>query len=169
MPDWEAIVSKEGPAIWRTIWRFVRNRADADECFQETFLSALTLSRKSHNPIVNWRGMLKRIATARAVDRLRQRVRQTDREEPVDFETLDQRSPQPIDSARSSELADRLRQALAKIPPKQAEVFSLACIDQWSYQEIADHLEVTVDSVGVLVHRARSRLRELLSAMNEVS
>src|SRR5215212_4995747 len=169
MPDWNAIVSKEGPAIWRTIWRFVRNRADAEECFQETFVSALTLSRTSHNPVLHWRGMLKRIATARAIDRLRQRTRFSNREDPADVEAQSDPSPQPIDNARSAELSERLRQALAKIQPRQAEVFSLSCIDQWTYQEIADHLEITVDSVGVLVHRARSRLRELLSAMNEVS
>src|SRR3954465_4310556 len=88
MPDWEAIVRKEGPAIWRTIWRFVRNRADAEECFQETFVSALVHSRTCHNPVLNWRGMLKRMATARAIDRLRQRTRYRNREEPADFEAL---------------------------------------------------------------------------------
>src|SRR5215207_5995838 len=100
MPDWEAIVGREGPAIWRTIWRFVRNRADADECFQETFISALELSRRSHNPVTHWRAMLKRMATARAIDRLRQRTRERSHEEPLDFDSLNDPMPQPQDNAR---------------------------------------------------------------------
>jgi RNA polymerase sigma-70 factor, ECF subfamily len=169
MPDWEAIVATEGPAIWRTIWRFVRNRADADECFQETFLSALKLSQASSNPVTHWRALLTRIATARAVDRLRQRTRHSVHEETSEIEVIDHDAPQPLDNARGAELSDRLRHALAKLPAKQAEVFSLACIDQWSYEQVAEHLEISVDSVGVLVHRARARLRELLASMNEVS
>ena len=167
MPDWNAIVGSEGPAVWRTIWRLVRNRADADECFQETFLSALKLGQD--HTVQNWRALLTRIATARAVDRLRQRSRQSNREEPADFESIEDREIKPHDRAISRELADRLRQALARIPPRQAEVFSLACIDQWSYEQIAGHLGISVDSVGVLVHRARARLREMLVSMNEVS
>jgi DNA-directed RNA polymerase specialized sigma24 family protein len=39
MPDWDEILSPDGPAVWRTAYRIVGNRADADECFQEAFLA----------------------------------------------------------------------------------------------------------------------------------
>ena len=41
MPDWDEILTRDGPAVWRTAYRIVGNRADADECVQEAFLSAL--------------------------------------------------------------------------------------------------------------------------------
>jgi RNA polymerase sigma-70 factor (ECF subfamily) len=103
------------------------------------------------------------------VDRLRQRGRLARYEEPADFAALGASGSHPSQRAQSNELADRLRQALKELPPSQAEAFSLACLEDWSYQQIAQHMSITVDSVGVLIHRARQRLRQLLASMNEVS
>jgi RNA polymerase sigma factor (sigma-70 family) len=68
----------------------------------------------------------------------------------------------PIDIAMAAELSQRLRVALAHIPAKQAEVFCLFCLDGWTYQEIAEHLSMSIDAVGVNVHRARAKLRVLI-------
>jgi RNA polymerase sigma-70 factor (ECF subfamily) len=167
MPDWESIVHADGAAVWLTGWRLLHNKADADECFQETFLAALRYSRT--HAVTHWRALLTRLATARAVDRLRQRGRLARYEEPADFAALGASGSHPSQRAQSNELADRLRQALKELPPSQAEAFSLACLEDWSYQQIAQHMSITVDSVGVLIHRARQRLRQLLASMNEVS
>jgi hypothetical protein len=37
-------------------------------------------------------------------------------------------------------------------------------VEGWSYQEIAEHLEVSVGAVGMLILRARGKLKELLNA-----
>ena len=44
MPDWNEILARDGPAVWRTAYRLVGNRADADECFQDVFLAALQVA-----------------------------------------------------------------------------------------------------------------------------
>src|SRR5256885_15383646 len=75
MMDWTVIVHEHGPAVWRTLWRLLGNRADADECFQETFLTALQYSRGQGRGVLSWSGLLQTIATSRAMDRLRQRYR----------------------------------------------------------------------------------------------
>jgi len=59
MPDWQSIVSQDGPAAWRTAYRLLGNRADADECFQETCLAALAVSRRE--VVHNWRGLFLRL------------------------------------------------------------------------------------------------------------
>lgn len=35
MPDWRAILHRDGPAAWRAAYRLVGDRQDADECLQE--------------------------------------------------------------------------------------------------------------------------------------
>jgi RNA polymerase sigma-70 factor, ECF subfamily len=55
MPDWQEILSRDGGAVWQTAYRYVGNRADADECFQEAFLAAFELSRRQE--IQNWRAL----------------------------------------------------------------------------------------------------------------
>jgi RNA polymerase sigma-70 factor, ECF subfamily len=160
MIDWEGILSRDGPAVWRTAWRVLGNRADADECFQETFVAALEYSRT--HAVEHWRALLQRIATTRAIDRLRRRIGQQDREAALHD---DHPSPSrlPSEQLEDAELSATLRRALARLPAKQAEVFCLFHIEGWSYREIAECLSISTDVVGMWLHRARGRLRELLS------
>jgi RNA polymerase sigma-70 factor (ECF subfamily) len=161
MPDWHEIMGRDGPAVWQTAYRLLGNRADADECFQEAFLAALEVSRRG--PVRDWRALLKHLAANRAVDRLRERSRRAARQEAADWGSVPGPAPPPSRAAEDAELAARLRDALARVPPKQAEAFCLHCLEGWSYQEVAARLAVSVDAVGVLLHRARARLRGLMA------
>lgn len=161
MEDWDRIMAREGPAVWRTIHRLLANRADADECFQETFLGAWQMA--SREPLRDVRAVLLRLATARSVDRLRARYRQRRREDQTEWDDHPAAGASPGQCAEAAELSDRLRDALAELAPKQAEAFCLFSLEGWSYQEIAAHLDSSIDAVGVLLHRARAKLRGLLS------
>lgn len=162
MVDWEAIISREGPAVWRTAYRLLGNHADADDCFQETFVSAIWWVR--WGSVTNPRALLQRVATARALDRLRARYRakrrEADNAEERDIHGVD---PQPIQLAEAAELSERLRIALSMLPAKQAQAFCLFHLEGLSYTQIATQVEASVNGVGVLLHRARQRLRELLA------
>jgi RNA polymerase sigma-70 factor (ECF subfamily) len=166
-PDWQEILERDGRSVWQTAYRLLGNRADADECFQEAFLEALEVARRE--PVRHWGGLLRRLAAVRAVDRLRRRYRQGVHLAVADWETLPGPSPSPAQAVADSELAERLRAALACLPPVLAKVFSLHALEDWSYQETARHLAISVDSVGVLLHRARKRLRRLMGASPESS
>ena len=41
MTDWEHVVRTHGPLVWQTAWRLLGQEADAADCFQETFVSAM--------------------------------------------------------------------------------------------------------------------------------
>jgi RNA polymerase sigma factor (sigma-70 family) len=162
MVDWDGIVGREGPAVWRTVYRLLGNRADAEDCFQETFMAALQVWRRE--PVDYPHALLQRLATARALDRLRRRYRRFSHEaREVEWEEFSTGDRRPDELAGSAELSERLREALADLPSKQAQAFCLFYLDGWDYQQIANHLEATVNAVGVLLHRARHRLRELLA------
>ena len=160
MVDWDGIVARDGPGVWRTVYRLVGNRVDAEDVFQETFLAALSVWRRED--VQYPQALLQRLATARAMDRLRRRYRRNKREGAVEWDALTCPGPKPIELAEAGELSDRLREALAALPAKQAEAFCLFHLDGWDYHEIARHLTSTTSNVGVLLHRARHRLRELL-------
>lgn len=159
MPDWHEIVERDGRAAWRTAYRLLGNRADADECFQEACLAAVTYARREE--VRDWRALLQRLAAVRAVDCLRRRQRRLVRALP-DADALPGATPGPEQAAEDAELADRLRAALALLPARHAEVFCLCALEDWSYQDAARHLAVSVDAVGVMLYRARARLRQLL-------
>ena len=163
MTDWQRIVRKHGGVVWHTAYRLLGNHEEAADCFQETFMAALKLSpcRK----VRNWRAMLVRVCTCRALDQLRSRLRQADRQKTLaDWTTVTSPNPGPVEQAEAAELSVRLRIGLASLPEQQAAVFCLRCFDDLSYREIARQLGIKTSAVGVLLHRSRARLRELLPA-----
>ena len=168
MTDWSRIVEQHGPAVWKTVYRLLDNEADAADCFQNAFVEALKLSRRE--AVGNWPGLMKRLATASALQRLRQRYRESSRvDSVVDGSTPDPKRPEPALAAQTGELAEHLCRALARLDARQAQVFCLACLEGLSYREIAAELGVRVNHVGVLLNRARSKLREQLRAFDPAS
>ncbi len=161
MTDWPTILRDHGPLVWRTAFRLLNRHADAEDCFQRTFLAAVELAGRE--AVRNWPAALGRLATARALEALRTRYREG-RPEPLP-EVAD-RTRDPLQSAAGGELAEQLRAALAAIDPAQAEVFCLVCLDGLSNQDAADELGVTANHAGVLLHRARQALRDKLTAFD---
>ena len=154
-PDWSELIEKYGPLVWRTVSRLVSHEADAADCFQETFVAAW--SSAGREAIEHWPGFLKSVATTTALKRLRERYRQPKGELPDVVAT-----GQGIVSdehAEATELAEHLRQALAELDPRQAEAFCLICLEGASYAEAAGQLGITETNVGVILSRARQRLR----------
>jgi RNA polymerase sigma-70 factor, ECF subfamily len=167
MIDWDELVRREGSAVWRTIYRLVRNQADADECFQETFVAALELSNRQ--PVRNWPALLQCLATSRAVDRVRKRLRRTRKEEVNNLAKAECTQPGPTHQAEAAERATRLRWALSQIPARQAEIFCLHELGGWKYEALAERFAMTASAVGVLLHRTRKKLQDLLNLQGALS
>jgi RNA polymerase sigma factor (sigma-70 family) len=70
-----------------------------------------------------------------------------------------------------NELMDRVRDGMAELPDKQAEVFWLSCIEGLPHQQIGLLLDIPQGEVRVLLHRARKHLRTILNfgAQGEVN
>lgn len=158
--DWQIIIEKHGPAVWQTAYRLLGNNADAADCFQETFVCALEVSRRE--PVRSFPALLARLATARAIDRLRRRSRESQvRTDAVDVVGIAGNNPGPAEHLHEQQLSVRLREALATLPPQEAQVFCLRFLSDMSYRQIAKELGIKTNTAGVLLHRARAKLSEL--------
>jgi len=169
MTNWDAIVADDGPAVWRLLWRLLADRADVEECFQETFVAALKVL--GGQEVECWPALLCSLATARAMDRLRKRYRYSKRFTndsglgPRETRLAQAASTDagPAEHAVAAELSERLREALSQLPEKQAEAFYLHALCGWSHRQLGERLQMTENAIGVTIHRARQRLRELLA------
>lgn len=162
MLNWDDIVAEHGPLVWRTAYRFVGNEADAADCYQEAFAAAVAVSGREI--VRNWPALLRRLATVHALDRVRRRSKDRTRQGQVaDLDLVASAIQDPSQSVQDHELVEWLRAALAELPNSQAEVFSLVCIDEMSYREVAEQMNIEQNHVAILLHRARARLRELLT------
>jgi RNA polymerase sigma-70 factor, ECF subfamily len=161
MIDWSQIIHEHGGIVVRIAFRLLGHDADAQDCFQKTFLAAVQLAQKE--PIRHWPAVLKRLASMTALQMLRSTIRNRLRSESFP-EALTGSEIDPFDIAAESELADGLRRALANIDPQQAELFTLVCLEGVSNREAAELMSITSNHAGVLLLRARQSLREKLES-----
>jgi RNA polymerase sigma-70 factor (ECF subfamily) len=157
-PNWELLIAECGSAVWATVFRILKHRADAEDCYQQTFLDAFRSSRRGTTQ--NWRALLLSIATRRAIDRLRERMLIRNHLGVLRASRGTVAGTAELGTGdREQELIESLRSGLAALPDKQAAVFWLRSIEDLSYAEIAAELGLDTNEVGVLLHRARTSLQ----------
>ena len=163
MTDWQLIVDKHGGLVWQIAYRLVGNHADAADCFQEAFVTAFEMSRRER--VRNMKALLARLVTLRAIDKLRDRKKMSGLHVAVsDLNDLVSEGPAPEEYLKLTELSERLRCALGKLDEHEAEVFCLNRLNGLSYREIGRQIGITTNNVGVILHRAKTKLRALLEA-----
>lgn len=157
--DWQIIIEKHGPAVWQTAYRLLGNHTDAADCFQETFVCALELSQRQR--VRDFSALLARLATTRAIYQLRRRFRRSHcSDAPADWAAVPSTNPGPAKLAQQQELVARLRESLTQLPPQESQVFCLRYLNDMSYRQIAKALGIKTNAAGVLLHRARAKLRQ---------
>jgi RNA polymerase sigma-70 factor (ECF subfamily) len=155
--NWESIVREHGPMAFETAWRVLGHAQDTEDAVQDALVDALQLYRR--DTVRNWGGLLRQLATRRALDRLRRRRREL----PVESEPASPIGEQPEQRAVARELAAELRRAVADLPDRQAGVFSLRYFAELTNPEIATVLGISVEAVGVALSRARTALSRKLN------
>ncbi len=70
----------------------------------------------------------------------------------------------PEDSLLSVETRAHIDRAIASLSPLQREVITLRDIEQWGSDEVCNVLGITETNQRVLLHRARSRVRQSLES-----
>lgn len=156
--NWTRLVREHGPLVYRTAWRILGHAADAEDVVQDVFLQMHQWEQT--RPVRSLPGLLRRMATCRALDRLRQR------KATVSLPDLPQEgvNHSPESAVLEQELHERLRHLIAELPQREAEVFCLRYFDDLSYQEIAAELGIRSGAVAAALHKARLKLEAVLLA-----
>lgn len=140
--------------VFRTAYRITGNASDAEDVLQTVFLRLLHREQQAE-PVQNEESYLRRAAINAALDILR--LRQSDRS----VELVDLPGPAHHESA---DLRRALAEALSKLEPRSAEIFTLRFLEGFTNPEIARMLSISQVLVAVIVHRTRRQLREQLEA-----
>ena len=75
------------------------------------------------------------------------------------------RPPRPADAAATAgEIMARVDECLEQIPERARSAFVLREVEQLDTNEVCKILEVSANNLGVMLYRARNRLRECLEA-----
>lgn len=161
------LVEAHQVAVFGTVLRLVRDREVAAEVSNRAFFRAfehLADFDESRPP----RPWLVRIAANEALNELRRRRRDfehTMRGEAAEIE-LGQLAggPDPADVLPRRERSAAIRAAVERLPEAQRTAVVLRYFADLSYADIAEATQQSVNNVGVILVRARDRLRRELEA-----
>ena len=153
-PGLERVFLDHKDLVFRAAYRVTGNANDAEDVLQTVFLRLVRLEKFPE--IANLPGYLHRSAVNASLDLLRSRK---------ETSSLDDGGEQgEIASAdhgpHSAELRDWLRQALARLNPRWAEMFVLRFIEDYSNREIAGMMKTSPAVVAVVLHRTRALLKK---------
>lgn len=163
------LVTRHQTAVYRMVYRMVRDADDARELTQEAMVRAwLNLSRfRGDAPFAGW---LSRIALYLTLNHLRQQkkyVRPAD-EDQHDSVIGNSRDPEadPLVTLLDDEARRALEVALSELPLQFRLPLLLRVYEEYSYEEIAESLSLPIGTVMSRLFRARERVaqrvRELL-------
>jgi RNA polymerase sigma-70 factor (ECF subfamily) len=163
------LVERYERPVYRTVYRMLRDGDEAREITQEAMVRAWeNLARfRGDSPFAGW---LSRIAIYLALNRLRERkkfVRPEDaRQHDLVLEQAPTAGATPLSQLLHKEAMGALEQALAELAPEFRVPLMLRLHEEYSYEEIAQALDLPIGTVMSRLFRARERLtkrvRELL-------
>lgn len=162
--QFEKLALEQLDVLYRVARRLTRSADQAADLVQETFLRAL----RAHNTFdLQEHGI--RPWLVRIMHNLHFSRSDREKKQPVSIDT------EPLDAASNSGderfafkpagfegMDERLVKALNQLPEEYQEVLLLWAVEEFSYKDIADSLDVPIGTVMSRLHRARQKLTQVL-------
>lgn len=160
------------PQLFATAVRMTRNRADAEDLVQETYMKAWR-AYDSYEEGTNLRAWLFRIMTNTYINKYNAKMRRPTETELDDVEELYlYRRLGTIDQSRMSASAedqmmelftdDEVKNAIEELPETFRMPLLLSDVDGFSYKEIAEMLDIPIGTVMSRLHRGRKAMQKRL-------
>jgi RNA polymerase sigma-70 factor (ECF subfamily) len=153
-----AFYDRHAARVLGLLIRLLGKQDAAEDVLQEAFWEIWTRA-KQYNPAratpTVW---LLWIARSRALDRLRRRAPETALSREHDPEI----ASDPAQDVERSELAQRMRAELKKLPDEQQSAVRLAFFDGLTHQQIAQVQQVPLGTAKTRIRLGMERLRDLL-------
>jgi len=164
------IVLRYQDKIYNLCRHMLGNAADAEDAAQDVFLKAYQALPK-FQPEASLYTWLYRIATNTCIDHKKKPVFESlfgdsgEGERLVHDRATDAPSPEKL--YQSKQIDKALQESLGKLSPKLRAIIILKEIEELSYEEIADALEISMGTVKSRIARAREELQRLMQKFRE--
>ncbi|HZN08920.1 MAG TPA: sigma-70 family RNA polymerase sigma factor [Pyrinomonadaceae bacterium] len=156
----ESLFQAHHGRVFRTAQRITGSAADAEDVLQTVFLR-LIKGQEEYDLSKNPEAYLSRAAINASLDLLRSRTRsKLVALDDVNTEALESGFRNPEMAHADKELQTLVRAAVARLGKTAGEMFVLRYYEGFDNKEIAGFLNTSPLVVGVVLHRARTKLRK---------
>lgn len=175
-PDaFEALMLQYQTPVYNLCFRILGNPEDAADMTQETFLKAWKNLEGFHmeSSLSTW---LYRLANNCCLDLLRSKkrkptisiVREDEEGEEIAYDPIDP-APQPDEALIQKEEKQLLRDALQSLDQQQRAILTLRVVNDMSYEDISNVLQIKEGTVKSRLARARENLRKKILQLRNKS
>jgi RNA polymerase sigma-70 factor (ECF subfamily) len=155
----ESLFRDQHTRIFRTAYRITGNAVDAEDVLQNVFLR-LVRGGELYDLKQNPEAYLQRAAVNASLDILRSRTRaKSVALQDLETEPEGNAACNPENQQVDRELRKLIESAVAKLGDRSAEMFALRYYEGYDNREIAEKLGTSQMVVGVMLHRARGKMR----------
>jgi RNA polymerase sigma-70 factor (ECF subfamily) len=162
----EEFVHRYQRRFYRIAMGYMRDHDDALDAVQGAFIR-IYRARGRWTPQAQPFTWAYRILVNHCIDLIRKRrVRDAaslDSPEVGEKELMDRTSPSPFQRSAGAQVGAAIRAAVAELPDRQREIFTLRHFEEMSLQEIAEVQGCALGTVKSSLHRAVMTLRERLA------
>ena len=155
-------ICEQRTSMYRVALSWCNELALADELVQETTLTALANLEqiKDETRLEAW---LYRILNNCWLGYLRKNRPTVD----IDNMILDSGEQPPEQSLEQHQISRRVRHAISQLPMGQRQVLTLVDLQELSYKEVSEALDIPIGTVMSRISRARQGLKEVLMSSKE--
>ncbi|PLX67297.1 MAG: RNA polymerase subunit sigma-70 [Denitrovibrio sp.] len=162
--SFEMLILKYQSKLFATILNVVKNRELAEDITQEAYMKAFSKldTLKDHNQFYAW---MKRIALNLALNHFERAKRVVDVENEEDETSFFERIPDgdsPEEILVKDELKKYVRHFVDSLPDKLRVVIVLREIEDMSYEEIAEMMNIPIGTVRSRLFNARQMIKDRL-------
>jgi len=163
--------------VFSIVYRMVRDRALAEDLTQEAFIRAFN-AIGGYNPGYKFSSWIFKIAHNLTIDHLRRKRIDTisiegspdavtEEEQARTRPVLESSGELPDAHVENMELGSAIEAAIGRLRPHYRTVTLLRHVEGYSYNEIAEILDLPLGTVKTYIHRARLELKEALAHLRE--
>lgn len=162
VPDFDQIYREHFPFVWRTARRLGVESGALDDICQEVFV---VVHRRlpqfeGRSSIRTWVfSILANVVRTHRRTQTRKRVK--DRQDGVEPDQISAESGNPDEAARRAQMAEVAQRLLEQMDEDKRSVFVLVELEEMSVKEIAEGLNLNVNTVHARLRAARMRFAEL--------
>lgn len=158
----DEVYERHSSVVYTFCLKFLRNKELAKDTFQEVFVKFYDSIQVKNEGVENLGGYLLKIARNECLN-----IKYHSKLKKVDIDQIEIKYND--DTFERQQNRELLLDALNRLPAKYRELLILKEFLNYSYNEIAEITEQTRGNVGIMIHRAKQMLKEIVLKINKIT